>query len=339
MALKTEQKIYAASGILIVLLGALFLVQKSARDEVAAHSVSAASEALPQVKLSAEDADGLTKLEIKNGTKTDVVLEKSGDGWKVTKPVNYPANQQNVKSVIDNLKEVTLKDVLDKTKSQYGTYELEDDKAVHVQAFKDANKVFDLYFGKSGSRGQMTRPAEKDGVYVASGYSSYLYARDVKDWRDREVMKFEDANVIGVTVSNENGNFSFSKNGEAWTGTYKGKAIPSFDPEKVKDMLRTYKNLSAEDFADDKAPAEVGLDKPAVVTFTLKDNGGTLKLNVGNATSSSGRYIQKEGTPTIFTLSSWAGDWATAAQSKFQKPESKDAGAATTNAKVDTKKK
>jgi hypothetical protein len=338
MAIKTEQKIYAATGVLVVLLGALFLVQKSAREEAVAHSVTAVSAALPQVKVSADDAEKLTKLEIKNGSKTDVVLEKEGDTWKLTKPVNYAANQQNVKSAIDNLKEIQLKDVLDTGKDQYGTYDLGDDKAVHVEAFKGGDKVVDVYFGKSGSRGQMTRVAEKDGVYIATGYSSYLYSREVKDWRDRELLKFEDTNVVNATVTNENGSFSFSKNGENWTGTYKGKPIPNFDQEKVKDMLRAYRTLSADDFADDKTPADVGLDKPAVVTFTLKDNGGTLRLNVGKTTSSSGRYAQKEGNPTTFTISSWAADWAAAAQSKFQKAESKDAGTGTTPAKLEKKK-
>ena len=39
-------------------------------------------------------------------------------------------------------------------------------------------------------------------------------------------------------------------------------------------MLRAYKALTAEDFADDKTDADTGLDKPATLAFTLKDNGG-----------------------------------------------------------------
>src|SRR5258708_12164694 len=95
----------------------------------------------------------------------------------------------------------------------------------------------------------MTRVADKDGVYVASGYSNYLYTRDVKDWRDRDVVKFEDANVVSVNLTNSNGAFSFSKGeGDKWSGTYKGKAIPGFDQEKVKHMLRPYNALTADHF-------------------------------------------------------------------------------------------
>src|SRR5262249_8946448 len=176
--------------------------KKSGKDEEMAHWVRGASASLPSIKLPADDADKVTKIEIKNASKGEVVLEKQGDTWKLTKPVDYPANQQNVKTLIDNIKEIRAKDSIDTGKSQYSTYDLEDDKAVHVQLYKDTTKAVDLYFGKSGTRGQMTRIGDKEGVYVASGYSNYLYTREVKDWRDRDVLKFEDGNVISVGISN-----------------------------------------------------------------------------------------------------------------------------------------
>ncbi len=336
MAITTNQKIYAAGGALAVLLGGLWLTQRSAKEDAVAHSINATTAALPSVKVTAEDADKITKLEIKNASKTDVVLEKDGDSWKVTKPVNFAANQQNVKSLLDNLKELKFKDVIDTGKTLYATYELDDDKAVHVEAWKGADKAVDLFFGKSGTRGQMTRVTDKDGVWVTSGYSSYLYTRDVKDWRDRDILKFEDANVVSVALENKNGKFSFSKNGEDWSGTFKGKTIAAFDPEKVKDLIRAYKALTADDFADDKSPSDTGLDKPeATVAFTLKDNAGTPKIAVGKVSSGTSHYAQKEGSPTVFVLSSWTSEWATAEQSKFQKPG--DAGAPKSDKKADNK--
>ncbi len=48
----------------------------------------------------------------------------------------------------------------------------------------------------------MTRIAGKDGVYATKGYSSFLYSRDVKGWRDMAVLKFEDTDVTNVTIDN-----------------------------------------------------------------------------------------------------------------------------------------
>ena len=326
MAMNTNQKLYTAGAVLVVLLGALFILQKRTQRDEAVHTINAMQATLPEIKLAAEDVDKVTKVQITNAAKSDVVLEKTGDTWKLVKPLAFAANQQNVKSLIDNLKEIKVKDAIDTGKGYYAQYDLEGDKPVHLQVWKGADKAIDAYFGKSGSRGQMTRVEGKDGVWVSSGYSSYLYTREVKDWRDRDILKFEDANVVSVALENKNGKFSFSKNGEEWSATHKGKKIDRFDPEKVKDLLRAYKSLTAEDFADDKTAADTGLDKPeATVGFTLKDNAGSPKVMVGKISTGTSHYAQREGMPTIFTLSSWTSDWATAEASKFQKPG--DAGA------------
>ena len=258
-----------------------------------------------------------------------MVLEKDGDKWKVVKPVAAPANSANVKSMLDNLKELKVKDVIDPGKTFYPTYDLEEGKAVELLAWKGVDKAVDLMFGKSGTRGQMTRVVSKDGVFVSSGYASYLYARDVKDWRDRDILKFEDANVVQVAIENSHGKFSFSKNDDKWSGTFKGQPIPNFEPERVKDLLRAYKSLTAEDFADDKSAADAGFDKPeATIALTLKDNAGTPKIIVGKVSAGTSHYAMKDGTPGIFIMGSWTCDFATADEPKFQKAEAaKDGGA------------
>jgi hypothetical protein len=328
MAIKSQQKIYVAMAVLAVVLGALFFTQKKVKDEAAAHSPGAAAAQLPNIKLGADDIDKITKVEIKNGTKSQVTLEKDGETWKVTRPVVSPANQANVKSMLDNMKTLEAKELMESGKARYAEFELEDDKAVRVTAFKGGDKALDAIFGKTGSRGQMFRAPDRDGVFIAKNYTGYQYQRDVKDWRDRDLLKFEDGNVISVAIARPQGTLSFSKNDDKWTATVKGKPLADFDAEKIKDMLRSYKSLTAEDFADGKSAADTGLDKPeATVTITLKDNGGTIKLSFGKTSTGTARYAQKEGSPQVYTLSAWAVEWATTGESKFQKVVSKDAGA------------
>jgi hypothetical protein len=174
----------------------------------------------------------------------------------------------------------------------------------------------------------MFRAPDRDGVFIAKGYASYQYQRDIKDWRDRDLLKFEDGNVISVAIARPAGAMSFSKTEDKWTATSKGIPLKDFDAAKITDMLRSYKALAAEDFADGKSNAETGLDKPeSVVTITLKDNGGAIKLLVGKTSTGTSRYAQKEGNPQVYTLGSYAAEWATSGESKFQKVEAKDAGA------------
>ena len=248
------------------------------------------------------------------------------------------ANTSNVKSLIDNLEEIKVKEVIDRKGGSYDQYDLGDDKAVHLVAYKGADKAEDLYFGKSGSRGQIMRLAGTPGVYTAEKYSSYLYTRDVKGWRDGAILKFEDANAIQVEVTNKNGLFSFSKNGDKWSGSFTKrdkdgkldkpeKEWKKFDEGKVKDLLRAYKNLTADDYGEAKDKAASGLDQPeengGVVHIKLKDNAGDLVVKVGKVSKGTSRWAMKEGGDTLYAITSWSADWATADAAKFEKSDDK----------------
>lgn len=343
--MKTEHKIYAGLGILAALGGGLWMTSQEKKKQVEKHSVTAASADMPKISVPKDDADKVTKVELTTVDKDDktkktkVTLEKKGDDWQVTSPVVAKANAANVKSLVDNLKDLKVKEVIDRTAGSYDQYELTDEKAVHVVAYKGDAKAVDLYFGKSGSRGQMARVGGKDGVYTTGGYSSYLYTRDVKNWRETSILKFEDANAIQIEVTNKSGLFSFSKNGDTWSGSRTSrdkegkldkpeKDWKKFDEAKVKDLLRAYKGLNAEDFGDvAKDKAGSGVDDAAteggVVHIKLKDNAGDLTIKVGKVQKGTSRWAWKEGGDTLYAISSWSADWATAAQSKFEKSDDK----------------
>jgi len=342
--MKTEHRIYAALLILAAGGVGLWVTSQNKKKQVAAHSVMAASEGLPSIAVPKDDADKITKVEVATVDKDDktkktkVTLEKKGDAWMVVSPVSAKANASNVKSLVDNLKDLKVKEVIDRTAGSYDQYELTDDKAVHVVAYKGADKAVDLYFGKSGSRGQMARIGGKDGVYITSGYSSYLYTREVKNWRETSILKFEDANAIQVEVTNKHGLFSFSKNGDKWSGSLTKrdkdgkldkpeKEWKKFDEGKVKDLLRAFKGLNAEDFGDPKDKDASGVDaaekEGGVVHVKLKDNAGDLVIEVGKVQKGTSRWAWKDGGDTLYAISSWSADWATADAAKFEKGDDK----------------
>lgn len=335
--MKTEHRIYIALAILALLGIGLYMTQKKQKESLAEHSATAASADLPTIGVPKDDVDKITKIEIKNADKSDVTLEKKGDNWELTKPVSAKANATNIRSLLDNMKELKVKEPIDRTASTYEQYELTDEKAIHVVAYKGEEKALDLYFGKSGSRGQMMRVAGKDGVFVAGGYSSYLYTREPKNWRETSILKFEDANAIQVEVENKNGKFSFSKNDDKWSGSFAprtktgklgpaGKKWEKFDESKVKDLLRAYKSLQAEDFGDDKSDTglDAATDNGGVIHIVLKDNAGDYTMKIGKTSKGQSRFAVKEGGDgIIYVLSSWAADWAVAEPKKFEKPEEK----------------
>ena len=277
--------------------------------------------------------DDVDKLDITNADKGEIVLEKQGDNWVITSPLKSAmANQQSVKDAINNLKDWKLKEqlVLKLDDDVKKDKQLDEAHAIHIVAFKGGDKKTDVYFGKMGGGGQLVQLAGKpDAVYTATGYSGYLFTREAKDWRDKEIFKFDDANASQITIDNVNGKFSFTK-GDKWAGTFKGNPIEKFDDQKVKDFLRDVKALTAEDFGDGKSDSDTGLNAPSsTVTVSLKDGAGTYVMKVGNVAKDTSHYAARMNggvmDPTVFIVGKTGSDWALAGKDKFQ--ASADAGA------------
>ncbi len=314
-------KLYAGVIILVGLGGAIYWAKN--KDDQVGRSTTRSAE-IPEIK----NLDEIDKVSIKNGDKDEIVVEKKGDKWEVVKPVQAPANQSNVDQLVKNLKELKPKEIISDqaTEDSKKDYDLVPEKAVHVVAYKGGDKKIDLMFGASGPRGQIVMVEGKPGIYTVSGYSSYLYTREVKGFRDTEIFKYDDQNANGLTIAKKDGVLSFTKEGDKWSGTWKGAPIARFDEEKVKDAVRSFKSLTADDFGDGKTLAETGLDTPeSTVTIQLKDNAGKFVLKVGKTSTGSNRWAMKEGSDTIYSIPSWNAEWALAEVSKFQKPA--DAGA------------
>lgn len=357
----STKKLLIALAVLGALVGAVYLQRKDEQKVEASHSLAARAAELPKVEIteeatkeidtieliqppkSEEDKEGEEGAEEDDGAPpseadqkpTKVVLVKKGeDDWELKEPVSYKANSSNVTSLLNNLKQLKVTEQISEAADAYDKWGVSDEKGLRAVFKKGEQVVFDAFFGDSGSRGQMTRLGDKQGVYAIKGYSKYLYARDTAGWRDKTIFKFEDKEVVKVTIENENGSFTFEKSGDTWTGKHKepkasaAKDIAEFKPTKVDDMLRAYKSLSASAFGDDKKPADVGLETPkATVTIELKDGTGKYTLAVGDTAEGTNRWVKASGKDAIFSISSWSADWATAEPSKFQdkkKEEKKD---------------
>jgi len=336
MPTNAETKLYAAVGVLAVLGGALFLTNKKQKEQAATYTLSGQAATLPKLAITEDDTKAIDKIVISKapgedaGAGTEVELVKKGEDWRVSKPVDAAANSANVKSLLDNLKSLKVSELIDPSKSSYEKFKVGDNQGLHAVFTKGGTVVLDARFGENGGRGQMTRIAGKDGVYGVKGYSSYLYDRELKGWRDTTLFKFEDTAATSVSIQNEHGTFAFAKDKDTWSGKFKDakggalKDIEKFDESKLKDMLRAYKSLNADSFAEPgKTPADLGLDKPSATLVITLNDGAKREVKVGATAEGSSRWAQASGVNELVSISSWAADWALAEPKKFQKAEEK----------------
>ncbi len=330
----SRDKLILAGVVVLGLLGVL-VYQQAKKDEALGRPTATATE-FPTVSA----PDDIDKISITNGDKGEVVVEKvpdpkgeATDGgpamqWVLTKPLKAPANQQAVKDIVANLRDLKIESQInlkldDEVRKDK---QLDPAHAVHVVAWKGGDKKADELFGKSGTAGQLVVVASKpDSVWAAKGYSAYLYTKEPKDFRDKEILKFDDANASQVTISNSHGTLSFTK-GESWAGTLDKKPIARFDQEKLKDLLRAYKSLSADDFGDGKSAADTGLDKPeATVAIRLSNDSKPYELLVGKVSAGTNRWAKRSTDDTIYQITNYAAEWALSDASKYQ--AAADAGA------------
>lgn len=340
--METNTKLILAIAIAAGLGGALYMQKQSSQQLVDNHSLEAAASKMPKLDLTEERLKGADTIMIQRpATKAEGdkpgkealshTLQKVGEEWQLSAPVTAKANATNVKSLLDNLPKLKLTEEVSAGKDDYARWKVGSEDAVRVTVKKGQEVLFDGYFGDSGSRGQMTRIEGTDGVYTVKGYSSFLYDRETKDWRDKTIFKLEEKDVVKVAISNPRGNFLFEKSGEEWTGKY-GKdsasgAIEKFQSSKVTDMVRAFKALNAVDFGDGMTPEQTGLDKvDGKITLTLA-NGESRELTVGAEQTGSKRWATTSGSEQVFGVSAWVAGWLTAEPVKFQEGEKKPEGA------------
>jgi len=312
----TRDKQLAVGAFALVLFAGLAV--KQMRDDAKVGTKAAQDASLPKFD-STDDADKFT---VTNGDKGEFVLEKRGDAWSLVKPVAAKGNGANIKQALENLKALKIREQVSSNPDAelLKSYELDATKAVHVVVEKAGKVLVDATFGKSGGRGQMLTVAGKPAIYAATGFSNFLFTRDAKGWRDAEIAKYEEVNATALHYVLGDTKLDFTLDGTTWSAAANGKPLDRFDADKVRDAVRSLQSLNADDFADGKSDAEIGLDKPAgSVTIDLK--GGTpIAITVGAETSTKGRWVKRDGAPVATALASYAVDWVLPEVSKFQKP-------------------
>ena len=205
--------------------------------------------------------------------------------WALTKPVKAEANQQTVKDLVANLKDlkvdskVNLKLDDDVRKDK----QLDAAHAVHVRGVEgrrqEGRRVLRQERRGRAARHGGRQAGRRVGGEGLLGVPLHEGAEGLPQQGDLQVRRRE--RHAGDDREHAR-HASFTKGATSGPAPFDGKPIARFDEEKVKDMLRAYKALNADDFGDGKSLADTGLDKPeATVTVHLKDGAEAPELLVG----------------------------------------------------------
>lgn len=317
----------AIGAVVFVLLLGLTLWAVNRRNRPAAGPVE-----LPRIEL---DRDAITALEIRRPQGEPVVLSKVGEAWRVTEPLDAPADQSNAETAINRLAELRIARVVADRPENYQRLQVDDANAVQVTVKTGDEVLTELRVGKYANGMTMLRLADREEVFGATGSLRYAFDRELKAWRDRQVVAVDPAAVQSIRFESGAGVFQFDKRDTDWALVEGEEALGVLDPKKVSSLVSTAARLTASDFAsEDTSSARAGLNEPSgKVTITVEDPQAPVVLELGaNTENGSELYLRREGNPTIYVISTYLADRLQPDASAFEPSPEPSPGAAPTPA-------
>ena len=246
------------------------------------------------------DQAGVTSLELASGTQT-IRLEKSGEEWKLVKPIQAPADFVSVSGLIGQLQSAqmtALKDRPEELKDlkQYGL-----DKPAVVATLGTGASSVKFELGKEADAGSVWgRDPAKAAVFSINNGVAMELKKTVDNFRRKEVFDFRPFNTTRFEITRGADTRAFERvkgTGANAVDTWKqiAPAAKTVDSSNFEGALLDFSNLRAESFLP-AAGAATGHDKPAAV-IVVKFDDGKKEERVVFGTSGAGVFATRADQP------------------------------------------
>jgi hypothetical protein len=247
------------------------------------------------------DPDRVSRIVIESA-KGRTVLEKGPDRWRLTEPVDYPAEPERVASTLSLVTGLAGDGVISSNPAKADLFEVDDAHGLKVALYEadDADPKVRLVVGKLAPGFTHTYVKVGDGpeVYEVPGALRFQLERDATAWRDKTVLAFDPGAIQGLTLAGAK-TVTVRRKGDGWVWgpAAAGAGTPSGDA--VERLIKDLSVLRAQDFAD--APP----DAPAtpLLTVTLNRNGDASPIDLVVEAEEGTRYrVVAEANPQRFLV-------------------------------------
>jgi len=237
-------------------------------------------------------------------SKSDTIrLVRSGDQWKLSKPVDAPADLTSVEGLIGQLHSSqmsALKDSPEEVKD-LKKFGLDKPEVTATLGIGSARVVLEL--GSAAETGTFwARDASKPNVFsISSGLADELRKKPF-DFRRKEIFEFRPFNTTRFEIVRGKETRAFERvkgTGPNPTDTWK-QVVPAdkaVDSSNLEGALLEFSNLRAQ-AAVDKAGPETGLNNPfAVITVKFDDGKKEERVTIGKPGSSPDVFASRPDQP------------------------------------------
>jgi len=252
--------------------------------------------------LSEIKADDITSLTIHDNQGATVKLTKQGaagqTSWVLADAGDFPADTAKITPVLTKLAELKSDRPVAQTQASFKRLQVADDtfqRRLDIETSGGANRT--LFVGSSGGgQSAYVRVGDQNDVYLVTGFAAWDFNATPASWIDTAYMKVAAADVLGLTLSNANGQFSFSKDDKgAWT--MNGLTAPNqLDANQITALVNEVTSLQMTQPLGKTEDTSYGLAQPlALVTLKAKsaDAEKTITLSIGAKDATDNTYVVK----------------------------------------------
>ena len=197
----------------------------------------------------------VTSLELASAAQT-IRLEKSGEDWKLVKPVQAPADFVSVNGVLGQLQSAQMTALKDRPEDlkdlkQYGL-----DKPAVVATIGTGASSLKFELGKEADAGSVwARDPSKAAVFSVNNGVAMELKKKADDFRRKEVFDFRPFNTTRFEITRGKDTRAFERvkgTGENAVDTWKqvAPADKTVDSSNLEGALLDFSNLRADSFVD-----------------------------------------------------------------------------------------
>ncbi|MDI6767362.1 MAG: DUF4340 domain-containing protein [Bacteroidota bacterium] len=203
-----------------------------------------ASYKIPVISLKVDSA-AVTKIEIKQPAKS-ITIENVGGKWTITAPVLYPADAAVVAQLLSGFSKFKIGSLISSNPEKQQLFQV-DTSGTRLSLTDRSGKLVSLIIGKMGpsfSEVYFRLPESKD-VYLGEGINSWTINKDLKDWRDRSIIRIPSEMIRELSFTKAAKTHIVTHDSAGWK--FGNRVI---ETNEINSLLNALKDLRTEDFID-----------------------------------------------------------------------------------------
>jgi len=208
-----------------------------------------------------------------------VDMTKTGEEWKITKPVEARADYGSVEGLIGRLQSAQMKAIVKAEATDLKEYGLDKPEVKATVGAGSARATLEL--GKKAADGSVyARDSARPVVFTVESSLADELKKPADDYRRKDLFEFRAFNATSIEITRGKDTLSFEKvrieskekGKEAETKWRQVKpAGRDVDPTTFEDFLSKLSNLRAQSFAG--SGTKTGLDRPVAIVSVRFDDG------------------------------------------------------------------